>query len=218
MSIAASRTSICGCRRCQTFFSHRTSPAPRSKLVTPWAFWRSTTSPPYWRASRQSHPFDWQRITIREVTIMTDAVAYAPHAVADRKTRVRIWMLGMILFLSTVAYADRSILSISGSGIKDSFQLSTVQLGYILSAFSWAYVIGQIPGGLILDYFGTKRVYLITLVLWSLSTFVLGFVGEFVTGAAGAVAVIFTLRFVLGFVEAPSFPAHARLTVKWFPK
>jgi MFS transporter, ACS family, glucarate transporter len=149
---------------------------------------------------------------------MTDAVASAPHVVAERKTAVRIWILGIILFLSTVAYADRSILSISGSGIKDAFGLSTVQLGYILSAFSWAYVIGQIPGGLILDYFGTKKVYLVTLVLWSLSTFVLGFVGEFVSGAAGAVAVIFTLRFVLGFIEAPSFPANARITVMWFPK
>ena len=149
---------------------------------------------------------------------MTDAVASAPHVIAERKTRVRIWILGIILILSTVAYADRSILSISGSSIKDAFGLSTVQLGYILSAFSWAYVIGQIPGGLILDYFGTKRVYLVTLILWSLSTFVLGFVGEFVSGAAGAVAVIFTLRFVLGFVEAPSFPANARITVMWFPK
>jgi ACS family glucarate transporter-like MFS transporter len=147
---------------------------------------------------------------------MAEAIASAPYVVTERKTRVRLWILGIILFLSTVAYADRSILSISGSGIKDAFGLSTVQLGYILSAFSWAYVIGQIPGGLILDYFGTKKVYLITLVLWSLSTFALGFVGEFVSGAAGAVPIIFTLRFVLGFVEAPSFPANARITIMWF--
>ena len=63
---------------------------------------------------------------------MTDAIASTPLIVVERKTRARIWILGMILFLSTVAYADRSILSISGSSIKDAFQLSTVQLGYIL--------------------------------------------------------------------------------------
>src|SRR6516165_12311872 len=114
---------------------------------------------------------------------MTDAVASAPHVVAERKTRVRIWILGIILFLSTVAYADRSILSISGSSIKDAFGLSTVQLGYILSAFSWAYVIGQIPGGLILDYFGTKKVYLVCRLLLEKKKFVLGFVGELVSGA-----------------------------------
>ena len=29
---------------------------------------------------------------------------------------------------------------------------------------------------------------------------------------------LFTLRFILGFVEAPSFPANARIAVMWFPK
>jgi ACS family glucarate transporter-like MFS transporter len=67
--------------------------------------------------------------------------------------------LGLILFLSVVAYADRSILSIASSGIKQEFGLMTVQLGYI--AFSWAYsrVLGQVPGGLLLDRLGTKNVY-----------------------------------------------------------
>lgn len=37
--------------------------------------------------------------------------------------------------------------------------LDPVGMGYIFSAFSWAYVIGQIPGGWLLDRFGSKRVY-----------------------------------------------------------
>lgn len=74
-----------------------------------------------------------------------------------RTSHVRIWILCLILFLSVVAYADRSILSISGSAIKEEFGLSAIQLGLILSAFSWAYVIGQIPGGLFLDRFGAKK-------------------------------------------------------------
>jgi MFS transporter, ACS family, glucarate transporter len=149
---------------------------------------------------------------------MSDVAVSAPHVVAEKRTRVRIWILGLILFLSTVAYADRSILSIAGSGIKDEFGLSTVQLGYILSAFSWAYVLGQIPGGLLLDHLGTKKVYLVTLVLWSVSTFLMGFVGAFSAGASGAVILFFTLRFALGFIESPSFPANARITAMWFPK
>jgi MFS transporter, ACS family, glucarate transporter len=149
---------------------------------------------------------------------MSEAVVSAANVVTDKRTHVRVWILAIILFLSTVAYADRSILSIAGSGIKDEFGLSAVQLGYVLSAFSWAYVLGQIPGGLLLDYAGTKIVYGVTLVIWSLSTFALGFVGAFATGAADAVALIFTLRFILGFIEAPSFPANARIAVMWFPK
>jgi MFS transporter, ACS family, glucarate transporter len=149
---------------------------------------------------------------------MSETVAPAPTALVEKRSKVRIWILALILFLSTVAYADRSILSISGSGIKDEFGLSTVQLGYILSAFSWAYVLGQIPGGLMLDRLGTKKVYTVTLVLWSLATFLIGFVGELGTGVTGAVIAFFTLRFALGFIESPSFPANARVAVMWFPK
>jgi len=97
-----------------------------------------------------------------------------PRTAAGERTHVRVWICALILLLSTVAYADHSILSISGSGIKDEFGLTTVQLGFVLSAFSWAYVIGRVPGGLILDRFGTKRVYGVTLVIWSLATFLLG--------------------------------------------
>jgi ACS family glucarate transporter-like MFS transporter len=134
-----------------------------------------------------------------------------------RTTHVRIWILILILFLSVVAYADRSILSISGSAIKEEFSLSTIQLGLILSAFSWAYVIGQIPGGLFLDRFGAKKVYGVTLVLWSLSTIAMGFVGEFSSGLTGALMLMFGLRFLLGLIEAPSFPANARVVIMWFP-
>ncbi|HAK33955.1 MAG TPA: MFS transporter, partial [Pantoea sp.] len=136
---------------------------------------------------------------------------------AARPTRVRIWILCLILFLSVVAYADRSILSISGSAIKDEFGLSAIQLGLILSAFSWAYVIGQIPGGLLLDRFGAKKVYGITLALWSLSTIAMGFVGEMAGGMTAALALMFTLRFALGLIEAPAFPANARVVIMWFP-
>lgn len=137
--------------------------------------------------------------------------------IAGRTSHVRIWILMLILFLSVVAYADRSILSISGSAIKEEFGLSAIQLGLILSAFSWAYVIGQIPGGLFLDRFGTKKVYGVTLALWSLATIAMGFVGEFSSGMTAALALMFALRFVLGLIEAPSFPANARVVIMWFP-
>ncbi|MGB9096252.1 MFS transporter [Erwinia sp.] len=137
---------------------------------------------------------------------------------ARNGSHVRIWILMLILFLSVIAYADRSILSIAGGAIKDEFGLSPIQLGFVLSAFSWAYVIGQIPGGLFLDRFGTKKVYGVTLVLWSLSTLAMGFIGEFSQGVTSALIMMFSLRFVLGLIEAPSFPANARVAIMWFPK
>jgi len=137
---------------------------------------------------------------------------------AGRMTHTRYTILAMILFLATVAYADRAILSIAGPGLVKQFGLTPVQLGYVLSAFSWAYVIGQIPGGLLLDRLGTKTLYGVTLVLWSLATLLVGFIGEVTTDVSAALALLFALRFALGFIEAPSFPANGRVAVMWFPK
>src|ERR1700712_912328 len=149
---------------------------------------------------------------------MSTQVKTQRNEVAEqRPTRVRYMMLALILFLATVAYADRAILSIAAPGIKTEFGLSAVQLGYILSAFSWAYVVGQIPGGLLLDRFGTKAVYLIALVLWSVATFLIGFVGKMTADLSIAIGLLFALRFAVGLIEGPSFPANARVAVMWFP-
>ncbi|WP_304657617.1 MFS transporter [Caballeronia sp. Lep1P3] len=133
-------------------------------------------------------------------------------------TRTRYGVLAVILLLATVAYADRAILSIAGPGISKEFGLNHVQLGYVLSAFSWAYVVGQIPGGLLLDRIGTKTMYGATLVLWSVATMLVGFVGHVTSDLSDALGLLFALRFALGLIEAPSFPANGRVTVMWFPK
>src|ERR1700740_3064284 len=42
-----------------------------------------------------------------------------------------------------------------------------------------------------------------------------GFIGFF--SGASAVVVLFALRFLVGWAEAPSFPANARIRAAWFP-
>ena len=100
--------------------------------------------------------------------------------------------------MTTVNYADRATLSIAGSELSKQLGLSKVVMGYAFSAFGWAYVIGQIPGGWLLDRFGSKRVYIGSIITWSLFTFLQGFIGYF--EAATAVVVLFALRFLLGLV------------------
>ena len=121
----------------------------------------------------------------------------------------------MIFVVTAVNYADRAIVSIAGPAIADEFGLDPVALGLIFSAFGWSYALGQLPGGWILDRFGTKWVYAASITLWSAFTLLQGLVG-FVTGGA-AFALLFGLRFMVGLSEAPSFPANARLVSAWFP-
>jgi ACS family glucarate transporter-like MFS transporter len=130
-------------------------------------------------------------------------------------TRVRWLVLAMLFTVTTINYADRATISIAGADIRKAFDLSPVQMGYIFSAFAWSYVLAQLPGGWLLDRFGSKTTYFFGLVLWSLFTMFQGAVG-FLTGGV-AVAALFVLRLALGAAEAPSFPGNGRITSAWFP-
>ena len=132
-----------------------------------------------------------------------------------RRTRVRLFIVLMLFLVTTINYADRATLSIAGTALSKELQLDPVALGYVFSAFSWSYVAAQIPGGWLLDRFGSKWVYAFSIVIWSAFTFMQGWIGFF-TGAS-AIAVLFALRFLVGLAEAPSFPANARIVAAWFP-
>ncbi|MDG2522092.1 MFS transporter [Caulobacter segnis] len=142
---------------------------------------------------------------------MTSAAADS----SSKRTRVRYLIILILFLITTINYADRATLSIAGDAASKDLGLDPVAMGYILSAFAWAYVLGQIPGGALLDRWGTKLIYASALVIWSLFTLVQGFTG-FLTGASAA-AVLFCMRFMVGLAESPSFPANARIVAAWFP-
>jgi ACS family probable galactarate transporter len=134
---------------------------------------------------------------------------------SKRGMNTRYLILLIIFIVTAVNYADRATLSIAGTEVAKELQLSAVSMGYIFSAFGWAYLLMQIPGGWLLDKFGSKKVYSYSLFFWSLFTFMQGFVGVFPIAWAGIS--MFFMRFMLGFSEAPSFPANARIVAAWFP-
>ena len=130
-------------------------------------------------------------------------------------SRARWGILAMLFIMTTINYADRATISIAAPEIKKALGLSPVSLGYIFSAFGWSYVVAQLPGGWLLDKFGSKITYFFSIFFWSLFTLLQGAVGFFVGGAA--VALLFGLRLLVGAAEAPSFPGNSRLTSAWFP-
>ena len=93
--------------------------------------------------------------------------------------------------------------------------MDTVMMGYAFSAFGWAYVALQIPGGWLLDKFGSRVVYGLGLLFWSVFTLLQGTVGFWLGGSA--FIALFALRFLMGISEAPAFPANSRITTMWFP-
>jgi ACS family glucarate transporter-like MFS transporter len=139
----------------------------------------------------------------------------APSQTAQKTTRIRYVILTMIFIVSTLNYASRATLSMAGAGAQKELGFNALQLSYLFSAFGYTYVIAQIPSGWLLDRFGSKKVYALSILTWSVFTFLQGFAGAF--HAMAALVVFFTLRLLLGLAEAPAFPGNSRIVAAWFP-
>lgn len=131
-----------------------------------------------------------------------------------KRTNIRYLILAMIFIVTVFNYVDRATLSIAAPAMRADLGFDAVTMGIAFSAFGWAYTSMQLPGGVILDRFGSRLVLGMSLIIWSTFTFLQGFVDLF----SSAFLALFVLRFMMGVAESPAFPANNRLTVMWFPR
>lgn len=128
-----------------------------------------------------------------------------------RQVPRRRWRIACLLGLGVlVNYFDRVNLSVSQGALHETFGISTVTFGYLLSAYSWTYALLQMPSGLLLDRFGVKRVGRISTILWSIASFA--------AAVSTGIGTFFASRLLLGIGEAPTFPANAKAIGYWFPQ
>jgi ACS family glucarate transporter-like MFS transporter len=134
---------------------------------------------------------------------------------AVKQTHIRYLIVAVLFIASCFSYGDRVALSIAGTAMQKEFALDPVKLGFLLSGFSWAYVLGQLPSGGLLDRFGSKRVYSISIVCWTVCAFLIGVTGYLAT--AWIFSAIFALRLISGLAQSPVFPGNGRIVAAWFP-
>jgi ACS family glucarate transporter-like MFS transporter len=106
------------------------------------------------------------------------------------------------------------VLSIAATDISRDLHLNTLRLGYLFSAFSWAYA-AQLAAGSLPDRFGSKRVYGISIVCWSCCAFLSGFGGY--GPAAVAFCILLASGLLSGQAQSPGFPANGRIVAALFP-
>lgn len=146
--------------------------------------------------------------------LQTSAVSISKVRVTHNKTRY--YILAMIFLVTALNYGDRATISMAATPMSQELGLTSVTMGYIFSAFGWAYVIGQVPGGWLLDKFGARKVYFWSILLWSIFTVLLGFVDVF-GSIPLIIASLFVLRFLVGLSESPAFPGNSQIVAAWFP-
>ena len=109
-----------------------------------------------------------------------------------------------------ILYMDRSNIGIAAPAIAKEFGLSKTAMGFVFSAFAWAYAIGQIPAGWFGDRFGPKKVLLFIMPFWA-------FMAALTSATVGIISLLST-RFLLGLSEAGAFPVATRGMQLWFAK
>ena len=121
------------------------------------------------------------------------------------------WQLALMLCaITTINYLDRQALSVAAPVLMDEFKISNTQYGWIGSAFLFAYALGQLLTGPLIDRLGTKKGFNLAVVVWSIA----GILHAFGRGFWS----LFSLRGLLGLGEAANFPAALKAIAEWFPK
>jgi sugar phosphate permease len=116
--------------------------------------------------------------------------------------------LAMLVVAGAINYVDRATLAVANLLIRDDLHLSIADMGYLLSAFLWAYAFAQLPTGAMVDKLWPRRLLTFGLALWSFAQFLGGIVQSF--------GQFFAARLLLGIGEAPQFPTGARVVRDWF--
>ncbi|MGJ4939550.1 MFS transporter [Bradyrhizobium sp. HKCCYLS1011] len=116
--------------------------------------------------------------------------------------------LTLLVVAGVVNYIDRATLAVANPLIREELGLSIADMGYLLSAFLWAYAFAQLPTGAMVDRLGPRILLTLGLSLWSLAQLLGGLVQNF--------GQFFGARILLGIGEAPQFPTGARVVRDWF--
>jgi MFS family permease len=126
-----------------------------------------------------------------------------------RRPKPTTVVLGLLCVMYLITYVDRVNISTSANAIKQELRLSNSQLGFVLSAFGYPYLVFQIFGGWIGDRFGPRRTLFLCGLVWATATILTGF--------SGGVISLFFCRVLVGIGEGATFPVATRAMQGWTP-
>ena len=129
--------------------------------------------------------------------------------VVTSASSVRYIVLVIICLLTVISYVDRTCISVSGPFLASDLGLSSVQMGFVYGAFILSYGLFAVPGGLLGDKIGGRKVITGLVLLFSLFTAL--------TGLVHALWSLVLVRFLFGAAESSVGPNASKVLAKWLP-
>ena len=130
----------------------------------------------------------------------------ATIATATNVSRALVVLLGAAVFLN---YVDRGAIGIAAPLMKTDLGLSDAAYGVVFSAFFWIYAPVQMFAGWLCDRLSVYRLMAAGILLWAVSTLLMGFAGGF--------TLLLVLRIMLGIGESISFPGSSKIIARHVP-
>lgn len=130
----------------------------------------------------------------------------ATIATTTNVSRALVIMLGAAVFLN---YVDRGAIAVAAPLMKGELNLSATEFGTAVSAFFWIYAPVQLLVGWLCDRFSVYRLMALGVIVWALSTLLMGFAGGFLS--------LLVLRVMLGIGESIAFPGSSKIIARHVP-
>lgn len=131
------------------------------------------------------------------------------QAAAARAGRYR-WGIVALLFAATVInYVDRQMIGVLKPTLMEDLKWSEADYAGVIVWFQFAYAIGYIGFGKVVDMIGARVGYAIAFVIWQLA--------HIAHGGAYSMTQFAMARFGLGIGESGNFPAGIKAVTEWFP-
>lgn len=121
---------------------------------------------------------------------------------------IRIIPVAFVMY--TIAFIDRTNISLALPRISHDLQLDPQQAGTAVGIFYWGYLALQIPGGHLAKWWSPKKFISVLLVAWAVCAVGCGF--------ARTYRELLFLRLLLGVAESGVFPATLILLSHWFSR
>jgi MFS family permease len=148
-----------------------------------------------------------------------------PHPASAATSSTRPMISWMVWGLGCLFYFYESILQISPSVMSTElmrdFNVTGHALGILSGIYFWSYAAMQLPAGMLMDYFGPRRLLTLATTVCALSTIAFGLtdhllmacVARLFIGFGSAFAVVGTLKLAANWFQADRFAFLTGLTV-----
>ncbi len=120
------------------------------------------------------------------------------------------WKMACLITAAiAISYFDRQTLPVAIHAIQREIPVSNIQFSHLQAAFLAAYALMYAGSGKLIDVLGTRRGFLLIMLLWSLACAS--------QGLATSVPALAVSLFLLGMGEGGGFPAATKAMSEWFP-